>query len=284
MEMALHEIPLALFSTLAPIGAGAYVAMFIVFLRDHFNDVQMKKLDKLFLVPVVFAVLALVCAFTHLANPANAFNVANTLGSTPLANEILWFGVFGICSLIYWILALAGALKSRGARLACTAIVAVAGLVSAIFIGMAYFIETIPVWDSPSSVLQILGIWLLGGMALGMFLCSLVGPGETSVKNDELICKILLLAGALLLIGATVAIYLAGTSATSAVINVEENGASLMGVYVASIVCSLAAGVCGFLGKGKTRVVLICGSLVLAMVGSFLARLVFYGMQIGIGL
>lgn len=284
MDIAMHELPLTLFTTLAPIGAGAFITFFIVFLRGSFDEAQVKRLDRLTIVPLLFAIVGLGCSFAHLANPGNAFNVVNTMGSTPLANEILWFSVFLILAVIYWIVALAGGLKSKGLRLLFSGAVALVGAVSVVFMGLAYFIPAIPVWNSPSTVLQMLGAWLFGGVALGMVLCALVGKHQPDSNGDEMTCKVLMILGAVVLIASTVMIFVAGANATSPVINVSANASSLMTAYVISIAIAVVGAVCGFLGKGRNRTALFTCALVLAIIAIFLARLVFYGMQIGIGL
>lgn len=284
MDIAMHELPLTLFTTLAPIGAGAFITLFIAFFRGGFDEDQLKRLDRLTIVPLLFAVVGLGCSFAHLANPANAFNVANTMGVTPLANEILWFGVFLILAVIYWIVALAGGLKSKTMRLLFSGVVALTGAISVVFMGLAYFIPAIPVWNSPSTVLQMLGAWLFGGVTLGMVLCALVGKNQSEPRGDELTCKVLMILGAVVLIVSTVMIFVAGANAVSPVINVDANASSLMTAYVISIAISVVGAVCGFLGKGKNRTALFTCALVLALIAIFLARLVFYGMQIGIGL
>ena len=45
MDMALHELPLAIFTTLAPMGAGAFVTLAIVFLSKKFSAEEYKRID-----------------------------------------------------------------------------------------------------------------------------------------------------------------------------------------------------------------------------------------------
>lgn len=284
MDIAMHEMPLMLFTTLAPIGAGAFITLFIAFMRGAFDEAQLKRLDRLTIVPLLFAAVGLGCSFAHLANPGNAFNVMATIGTTPLANEILWFGVFFVLAVVYWVVALAGGLKSKGVRLLFSGVVALAGAVSVIFMGLAYFIPAIPVWNGPGTVLQMLGAWLFGGVTLGMVLCSLVSKGSPDSRGDEITSKVLMLLGAVVLIAGTVMVFVAGANAVSPVINTAANAASLMTAYVISIAIAVVGAVCGFLGRGKNRTVLFTCALVLAIIAIFLARLVFYGMQISIGL
>ncbi len=284
MDIAMHEMPLMFFTTLAPIGAGAFAAIFIAFLRGGFDEDQLKRIDRLTLVPILFAAVGLGCSFAHLANPGNAFNVMATIGSTPLANEILWFGVFFALAVVYWIVALAGGLKSKVFRLLFSGVVALAGAVSVIFMGLAYFIPSIPVWNGPGTILQMLGAWLFGGITLGMVLCALVSKGTPDSRGDEMACKILMLLGAIALIAGTVMVFVAGANAVSPIIDTAANAASLMTAYVISIIIAVVGAICGFLGKGTNRAVLFACALVLAIIAIFLSRLVFYGMQIGIGL
>ena len=45
MDMALHELPLAIFTTLAPLGAGAFVTLALVFFTKKFSAEEYKKIE-----------------------------------------------------------------------------------------------------------------------------------------------------------------------------------------------------------------------------------------------
>ena len=81
------ELPLALFTTLAPIGAGAFIALAVAFFTTKFSDEQLKKIDRMTTIPVVVLVAGFICAFFHLASPMHAFGVFAGLGASPLSNE-----------------------------------------------------------------------------------------------------------------------------------------------------------------------------------------------------
>lgn len=284
MDAALRELPLALLTTLGPMGAGAFVTLFVMLAARQLDPPRLKRLDRLTVIPIALAGIGLACAFAHLANPANALAVLATLGSSPLANEMLAYGVFLVVALAYWVAAMAGWLRSDAARTAAAGLAALAGLAAVIFMGMAYLIPTVPVWDSAQSILQLIGAWLLGGTALGMFLCSLVGNDEDRVWYANMTCRILLLLGAAVLVASTIMVFVAGTNEVSAVMSTTANADSLMGLYVGSIALAVAAGACGLFGKGAKRARMFGCSLALSAAAIFLARLVFYGMQISIGL
>ena len=157
------ELPLALFTTLAPIGAGAFIALAVAFFTTKFSDEQLKKIDRMTTIPVVVLVLGFICAFFHLANPLHAFGVFAGVGSSPLSNELVAGCVFAALAIIYWIVALAGKL-SEGARKGFAAVVAVMAVVFACFTGAAYMMDTIASWNTPMVPVAVLGFSLLGGV------------------------------------------------------------------------------------------------------------------------
>lgn len=284
MESAMNDMPLALFTTFSSIGAGAFLMLFIGFLVHEPAPEQLKRLDKLTLVLVLFPVVGLICSFMHLANPGNAFSVMNTIGSTPLANEILVFGIFVVVAVLYWVLAVAGALKSRTARLACSGIAALLGILTVIFMGLAYAIPTIPTWDSPWTTVQLLGAMLLGGAALAWWAFAMADKGEVGGEKVDAIARLIMIAGGVVLLFGTVALFAAGASATSGIVNVAQNASGLTPMLVASIALTVIAVVCGFMAKADKRTAWLCGAVVIAWFAVFFARLCFYGMQITIGL
>ena len=69
------ELPLALFTTLAPIGAGAFIALAVAFFTTKFSDEQLKKIDRMTTIPVVVLVAGFICSFFHLASPMHALSL-----------------------------------------------------------------------------------------------------------------------------------------------------------------------------------------------------------------
>lgn len=284
MESAMSDMPLALFTTFSSIGAGAFLMLFIGFLVHEPTPEQLKRLDKLTLVLVLFPAVGLICSFMHLANAGNAFSVLNTIGSTPLANEILVFGIFLVVAILYWVLAIAGALKSRTARLACSGITGLLGILAVVFMGLAYAIPTIPTWDSPWTTIQLLGAMLLGGAALAWWAFALADRGEAGSEKVDAVERLIMIAGGVVLLFGTIALFATGASATSGIVNVAQNSSELTPMLVVSIVLTVIAVVCGFLGRSDRRTAWLCGAVVIAWFAVFFARLCFYGMQITIGL
>ena len=284
MEMALHELPLALFTAIAPIGAGAFIALFIAFLKGSFTDDKLKAVDKCSIIPIVVALVGMVCSVPHLTNPNNAVNVLNTIGSSPLANEMTAFGVFLVLACLYWILGVAGVLKNRGFRLLCSGIVAIAAIVFAVFVGMAYALPTQPVWNTLWTPAQILGIELFGGMVTGMIV--LISANADSCVEDgaDNVIAGVSIVGFVLACLATCVIWYMGSVAVSPVVDVAANAGSLIVFLVLFIIFGIIGAACAFFtAKIGSLKLLGWASVIVIILACFFARLVFYGMQIGIG-
>lgn len=285
MDAVIKELPLALFTTLASVGIGAFVAMFCaIYVNKSMGAGSIKRLDKLTVVPIVFCVVALICAFFHLGDPLHAFNIVNTIGASPMTNEIVAFCVFLVLALVYWLVALAGKLENHGPRVVFSGVVALAGLISCIMMGLAYALPAIPIWNSPWGTVQVLGAMLLGGTLLGGAILNM------SVKNTPLEgeadgrIRLLAMLGCLALIIGTAVLFGMGASAKSAMVNIAANTDTLIVPLVLMIAFSIVAVATAFLGKGAKRTGwLTCGTII-ALVAIFLARGIFYGVQIGIGL
>ncbi|MDO4400257.1 MAG: dimethyl sulfoxide reductase anchor subunit [Coriobacteriia bacterium] len=284
MGMALHELPLALFTTIAPIGAGAFVALFIAFLKGNFTAAKLKAVDKYTILPIFVALVGMACSVPHLTNANNAVNVLNTIGSSPLANEMTAFGVFLVLACLYWIIGVAGGLKNHGFRLVCSGIVAVAALVFAVFVGFAYALPTQPVWNTLWTPAQIVGIELFGGMVMGMIVLISANADACVEDGADNALAAVAIVGFVLACLATCVIWYLGSVAVSPVLDVAANAGSLVVFLVLFIIFGIIGVVCAFFtAKIGSLSLLGWASLVVIIVACFFARLVFYGMQIGIG-
>lgn len=285
MDAVIKELPLALFTTIASVGIGAFVAMFCaIYVNKSMGAGSLKRLDKLTAVPIVFCVVALICAFFHLGDPLHAVNIVNTIGSSPMTNEIVAFCVFLVLAVVYWLVALAGKLEKHVPRAVFSGIVALAGLVSCIMMGLAYALPAIPIWNSPWGTVQVLGAMLLGGTLLGGTILNM-SVRETPLEGEaDGRIRLLAMLGGLVLIIGTAVLFGMGASAKSAMIDIAANTGTLIVPLVLVIAFSVVAGATAFLGKGAKRTAwLACGTII-ALVAIFLARGIFYGVQIGIGL
>lgn len=279
------ELPLALFTTLAPIGAGAFIALAVAFFTTKFSDEQLKKIDRMTTIPVVVLVAGFICAFFHLASPMHAFGVFAGLGVSPLSNELLAGVVFAALAIVYWIVALAGKL-GEGARKGFAAVVAVMAIVFACFTGAAYMMETIASWNTPMVPVAVLGFSLLGGVSLGVLVLALSGALEDAAKGGfKMAAPVVLVVG--LVLG--VAGLLVQVMSVSGMGNALVDGADLVAAASApmwiGVVCMVVAAAVAFMAlRNSKSTALAAAAPVLAIVGVFAARLAFYAVQLSVGL
>lgn len=279
------ELPLALFTTLAPIGAGAFIALAVAFFTTKFSDEQLKKIDRMTAIPVVVLVAGFICSFFHLASPMHAFGVFAGLGASPLSNELLAGVVFAVLAIVYWIMALAGKL-GEGARKGFAAVVAVMAIVFACFTGAAYMMETIVSWNTPMVPVAVLGFSLLGGVCLGVLVLALSGALEDAAKGGFKMAALAVLVVGLVL---GVAGLLVQVMSVSGMGNALVDGADLVAAASApmwiGVVCMVVAAVAAFMSLCNSKsTALAAAAPVLAIVGVFVARLAFYAVQLSVGL
>lgn len=279
------ELPLALFTTLAPIGAGAFIALAVAFFTTKFSDEQLKKIDRMTTIPVVVLVAGFICAFFHLASPMHAFGVFAGVGASPLSNELLAGVVFAVLAIVYWIVALAGKL-GEGARKGFAAVVAVMAVVFACFTGAAYMMETIASWNTPMVPVAVLGFSLLGGVSLGVLVLALSGALEDAAKGGFKMAALAVLIVGLVL---GVAGLMVQVMSVSGMGNALVDGADLVAAASApmwiGVVCMVVAAAAAFMAlRNSKSTALAVAAPVLAIVGVFAARLAFYAVQLSVGL
>ena len=279
------ELPLALFTTLAPVGAGAFIALAVAFFTTKFSDEQLKKIDRMTTIPVVVLVAGFICAFFHLASPMHAFGVFAGVGASPLSNELLAGVVFAVLAIVYWIVALAGKL-GEGARKGFAAVVAVMAVVFACFTGAAYMMETIASWNTPMVPVAVLGFSLLGGVSLGVLVLALSGALEDAAKGGFKMAAL-----AVLVVGLVLGVVglLVQVMSVSGMGNALVDGADLVAAASApmwiGVVCMVVAAAAAFMAlRNSKSTALAAAAPVLAVVGVFAARLAFYAVQLSVGL
>lgn len=288
METAFAEMPLALFSTLAPVGAGAFLVLAVALSTAKPDVDALRRIDRFTAIPVALVVVGFIAAFFHLANPLNAFGVFAGVGRSPLSNELVVGCVFAVVMLAYWIWALTGKMP-EGARKGLVWATAALGLVFALFTGMAYMIDTIPSWNTFAGPVQMLGFALLGGAAVGVLVLTLAGCAE-QLKTGTLKTAVLvvLVAGLVLGIGGFAVQATAASGMSNALVSGADLVASATMAIVCGVICLVGTGVCDtFAVRGMGAGALVgvsVGAVALALVGILLMRLAFYAMQVSVGI
>lgn len=285
MEHAMAELPLAIFTTLAPISAGSFIALAIAFLTTKFAPEQLKKIDRMTWIPLAVLVVAFIAAFFHLTQALNAVNVFAGVGRSPMSNEIVVGVVFFVVALVYCVLGTVGKL-SEGLRKGLSVVVAVVGLVFALTVGMAYMIETIVSWNTPLVPVTVLGFSLLGGGLMGLSILALGdGMKEATGSAFKPAMYFVLALGAALAVGAFAAHAFSVQDLSTFVVSGAALVAEVLPFIIAAIVCLVVGLGCGLIALAKNNgVALPALGLIVVIVGVFLARLVFYALQVSVGL
>ena len=285
METAFAEMPLVLFTTLCSMGAGAFIALACVVFVGKFSDDELESLDKTTIIPAIVVLIGFICSFFHLASPLNSFGVLAGVGASPLSNEICAGIVFVVLLLVYVIMGLMGKL-SGGLRKGLLALTAVLAAVFVVFMGLAYMMETIPSWNTPATLVQIIGCALVGGAALAAMQVALVGAMKSASQSSAKVClMVLAVLGAVMAIAGTFMI----TSTTGAMFNPLYSGADLAtaanGAQIAALLLvALAAAATVIAAMDKNPIPMSALAVALALAGIIFARLVFYAMQLSVGI
>ena len=282
MGSGFEHTALAVFTTLAPMGAGAFVALAYAFLVGKPDEAAAKRLDRWTALPLAVLALGFAGAFMHLASPLNAFGVFAGVGTSPLSNEVAVGVVFAALAIAYWVLSLTGKLPA-GARRVYLVVLAALSLVFAAFCGMAYMMDTIPTWNTPLSIVQMVGFALAGGTLLGF--CT-VGLAHFELPKGAGVVAVALVAAGVVVGAAGLGFQVAGLDGIR---NIWGSAAELVPA-IGGIVAAFAA--CGLVGAGLAFAAskkafspaLMTAACVIAAVGIFAARIGFYGLFMGIAL
>ncbi|MDO5024769.1 dimethyl sulfoxide reductase anchor subunit family protein [Slackia piriformis] len=282
MGTGFSETPLAVFTTLAPMGAGAFLVLACLIAAAKLDDEALARLDRLSIVPFAVSAVGFIGAFFHLANPLHAFGVFAGIGTSPLSNEVAVGVVFMAAALVYVVLAFTAKLTASS-RKAFSLVVGVLALVFMVFCGLAYMMDTIPTWNTPASIVQMLGYGLLGGSAFAALTCGLARI-EVSQKASVAVIAFVAVGLVLSLVGFGIQITAAASIANiwGAAIDLVP---AIWGMFAVLAVCgivALALIVAG--GKKNFPLAFSAAACALVVVGVFLARIGFYGLYMSVAL
>jgi anaerobic dimethyl sulfoxide reductase subunit C (anchor subunit) len=188
-EAALGELPLVLFTTLAPSGVVGLILMILPTLLNMNPPQVALKIDRLLFIPLGVTVVGLIASAAHLGNPSNVLYVLLGVGRSPLSNEVAAAVVFLGLAAIYWLSSFTD--KPRwGLRKIALVCMVVSGLLFLYEMSVAYDAETVITWSTPFSPL---GIWLngfIGGplLALVGFSVLLLKDAYGRVRRYDFIC------------------------------------------------------------------------------------------------
>lgn len=291
MDMALSELPLALFTTLAPIGAGGFAIMALIACFSSAREEDgatsesrksgMAALAKWTVVPFLVTCVGFLSAAADTANPMHGFGVFAGLGRSPLANEVFVGALFMVAALVFAIMAIANA--SEKPLKVFSVIAAVLAVLFSLSIGMAYMVPTIISWDVIALPLEILGFALLGGSALYALIaqCSHISLSDAKASKSLSVVSII---GGIIAICAVAAHLMLVSGMSTAVSQGSHLIAAVAPMITVGLVL-LAVATCilavYFRKPAKTSFAAI--AVICALVGVFLVRMSFYALYLSVG-
>lgn len=147
-ELAMHEITLVLFTTLAPAAMLTCSLLSLLVGFGRLGEEPRSRLAHCMVIPLVLAMVGLIASATHLGTPANALYVLTGVGRSPLSNEVACSVAFLVLCGLHWLYSYSLRVVRWLQRVWCAA-VAASGLVAVASIAVAYGEPTIVTWAHP---------------------------------------------------------------------------------------------------------------------------------------
>ena len=165
MNSIKSEWPLVVFTTGAPLCAGAWVvlaALVLVGVDSHAVLLTMGA-NGVFLCALLVASLA--CSTLHLGRPVKALRAFSRLGNSTVSNEVFIGALFAVLSLLY--LAVAHSMGDvADLRKVLLVLVTAFAVLFVVFQCLAYRMRTVPTWNSFAFAIEFAVVALLGGAIL----------------------------------------------------------------------------------------------------------------------
>jgi DMSO reductase anchor subunit len=167
MEDHDDNLPLVVFTTLAPLAVGGTAGLLIVR-----GPALVAGPDWSAFLVLAVALLALAASFLHLGHPFRAYRAIVRLYSSWLSREVLLYGLFVLSLAMYSVPWFGG----TGAHQTYGAIAVVLGFVGIFATGKVYQLRAHPAWNHWSTVASFPLGALSAGVALGAFASTLEVP------------------------------------------------------------------------------------------------------------
>lgn len=302
-----HEMPLVIFTIMAQMSVGSFVALGLIHLLHPKvpQQVMDRVTDPALYVIGPLLVLGLVASSLHLGSPLRAINALRHVDGSWLSREILAGIVFLVLGAAFaitqWFKLLSHRLRQVLALLA-----AVAGLVLVYCIAQVYSLRTVPAWSTfHTPVRFFITTFLLGALAVG---AALVVAGRIRARRgeqDPADQKLIARCVRMIALGGIVALGLKfiGLPAYLGYLGASETGAAQESLHILvdtyggfsaaqTILIFLGIVALGFLlyrmsgGDLATRLLPSVAVLAFALVlgGEVIGRMLFYASMVRLGL
>ncbi|HGO5815631.1 TPA: DmsC/YnfH family molybdoenzyme membrane anchor subunit [Mannheimia haemolytica] len=301
MGAGLHELPLVFFTVFAQAVVGCFIALSFVLATQH-GKVAENRLHYVMLILWGLMALGFIASTTHLGSPERAFNALNRVGSSDLSNEIFTGSIFFALGVGYWVLATATFLQKDGIKLPLVSqlasiiapisnklpkgwatlgriIVEISGVIFVAAMAKLYLIPTVPTWNTIFTPLAFCLTALLAGSALAVVLLQLA-----KVETGQSLFAKLVALFAIIVLVVTFFHYQHLTQTKNAIFYAIDLVPGYM-MYSAIRFGLIMIGVVAVFISLKKHCVWLSGlGFVLIVAGELIARTLFYGTHMTVGL
>lgn len=216
MDLVFAQLPLLLFTAIAPMASGAFVGLSNAFLTTDFTPEALRRIDRWTALPLVILAVGLAAAFVFFGSPQSALLAFQGVDGGALTFAGIMAVVFAVAAVVYWIVAMAGVM-TYGVRKAFAAAMSVLAIAYAVSIGVVYMTSGVATWASIIVPIGFAGFCLVGGVPLGTLVIAAAGSlPETRGTGFARFSLIVALIGALASIFAVTAQMLSAQALVSA--------------------------------------------------------------------
>lgn len=216
MDLVFAQLPLLLFTAIAPMASGAFVGLSNAFLTTDFTPDALQRIDRWTALPLVILAVGLAAAFMFFGSPQSTLLAFQGVDPGALTFAVVMAVVFAVAAVVYWIVAMAGVM-TYSVRKAFAAAMSVLAIAYAVSIGVVYMTSGVATWASIVVPIGFAGFCLVGGVPLGTLVIAAAGSlSETRGTGFARFSLIVALIGALASIFAVTAQMLNAQALVSA--------------------------------------------------------------------
>lgn len=282
MSSIKSEWPLLVFTTCAPVCAGAWIVAAALTLFGASPQASALTTGPCGMALCALLIVSLACSTLHLGKPTKALRAFGRLGNSTVSNEVFMGSLFALSSVLYLLISPGLASASEIWKIPLALVAAFAALF-VVFQCLAYRMRTVSTWNSVAFSVEFAVIALLGGVCLEGAIARLAVPLPFDVRLG------LVAVGAACCAGMVFVVCAEGSVVARAALRRPDAEESLArwGACSVARVLALAVGFvawgCGML-VNEPSVALACAGFAVVVVGIAIGRFAFYRFYLNVGL
>lgn len=281
MNSIRSEWPLLVFTTGAPLCAGAWVVACVLVLLDA-PQAGVLTMDACGVALCLLLAASLACSTLHLGKPVKALRAFRRLGNSTVSNEVFMGTLFAAFSILYLVVAHSLVDEVELWKILLVLVAAFAVLF-VVFQCLAYRMRTITTWNSFAFSVEFALVALLGGLCLeGAASCAVLSL-PYGIRSGLVVAEALCCVAMVLTIGAQGVVVSHGLDGKAdALVRMKRWGAFGFARVVMLVIGSAVWG-CGMLSAEPSVGLTVFGGAVV-LGGIVVGRYAFYRCYCNVGL